>query len=112
MIPQKQGTSQFIGSCKKDSIVAFAISGSSVSTSIGVTVDASVAVGNLTVTVGIRVSVLRITGVNVEVGIAATVADDIVGDERSMTCVGCIVGLAGTHPVKAKTRINRRKNSI
>jgi len=107
MIPQKQGTTQFNGSRKKGSIVALAISGSSVSTGVGVTVDETVAVGNLTGTVGAGVFASVIVGVSVEVGIAATVADGIVGDGSSITCVGCIVSLAGTHPVKAKNGIKR-----
>ena len=73
-------------------------------------VGESVAVGNLTVTVGTWVFVAVIVGFSVEVGIPATVAEDIVGDGWWITCVGRIVGLPGAHPAKAKAGIKRRDN--
>jgi hypothetical protein len=74
MIPKKQGTLQFIGSFRRGCIALLTFSVAKISTSVGVMVGESEAVGNLTVT------------------------------------VGCIVGLDGAHPDKAKTGIKRRDN--
>lgn len=123
MIPQKQGTSQFIGSRKRGFIVSLAISGAKVSSRVGVTVGESVALRNLAVlvgegvavdtlavTVGTGVSVSGMVGVSVEVGIVVAVDEGIVGDGRLVACVGCIVGLAGAQPGKERAKTKKRDN--
>ena len=88
MIPQKQGTVQFIGSFKRGWIVAKALAGSNVSSGVGVVVGESVGVGNLAVfvgegvsvdtlavTIGAGVSVSGLVGVIVEAGVVVAVAE-------------------------------------
>jgi len=75
-----------------------------------VIVGESVAVGNLTVTVGTGVFVSVIVGVRFEVGIVLAVAEGIVGDGSCILSVGCMVGLAGAHPAKTKVGIKRKEN--
>ncbi len=95
MIPQKQGTTQFNGSRKRGSIVAFAISGTNVSIGVGVLVIESVEVSFIVAVVDIRVGVGTI-GVDVRV---------IIRDGVCIICVGCIVVPADTHPAKANIEI-------
>jgi hypothetical protein len=87
MIPQKQGTSQFIGSFISGCIASHTWVGSNVASGVGVMVGEGVSDGKLTVSVGVRT----------EVGIVGMVAED--------TCVGCLVGVlvaagAGPHAVR------------
>jgi hypothetical protein len=98
MIPQKQGTAQFIGSSSRGSIVSLAWAGSNVSSGVSVAVGEGVSVGKLTIPVGVDGSVSVLTGVRIEVAIVGTVAN----------CVGCIVGLTGVHPARARTGIKKR----
>ena len=92
MIPQKQGTSQFIGSIISGCIVSHTWVGSNVTSGVGVMVGEGVSEGKLTVSVGVII----------EVEIIGIVAEDI--------CVSCFVGLTGAHPAKVKTRVKTRND--
>ncbi len=85
MMPQKQGTLQFNGSRNRGSSVALAISGSRVSTGVGVLVGVTVGLGWVAVMVGVRVD-----GGGVFVW------------------PGVIVLSEGAHPVTAKIMIAKR----
>jgi len=86
MIPQKQGTAQFIGSSRRGCIVSLAWAGSNVSSGVSVAVEESVSVGKLTI----------LDGVTIGVAIVVTVAE-------------FAVELTGAHPAKA-TAIAKRES--
>src|SRR5689334_18562119 len=82
MIPQKHGTTQFIGSFSRGCTVAMAWVGSKVSSSVSVAVGEGVSVANLTIPVGVSIGI----------EIVGTVAEGI-------------VELTGAHAAKAKAGI-------
>jgi hypothetical protein len=82
MIPQKQGTAQFIGCFNRGCIVSLAWAGSKVLSGVSVAVGEGVSVGKVTIPVGVDGSVSVLTGVR--------------------------VGLTGAHPARAKTGVKKR----
>lgn len=97
MIPQKQGTAQFIGSFNSGCIVSLAWAGSNVSSGVSVMVGEGVLDGRVTIPVGVGDSVALMTGIRVDVGIVGAVAEGIVGP-------------AGEHAAKAKAKNKQRDN--
>ncbi len=100
MIPQKQGTAQFMGSCISGCRVSVIWTGSKVSNGVSNIVGEGVSDGGLIVPPVVDGTVLVIAG-RIDVATVGVVVD----------CAGCLVGLMGAHPAKARTGITKKENT-